>query len=64
MITMPSLHGRVRAARQAAERARYLAYGPFAPGDRLRLLQQARELEKQAAALEREAGAGKPLDAV
>jgi hypothetical protein len=60
MIEVPAVTGPIRAARQAAERARYLAYGLLASGDRLRLLQRAQELERQAVALEQEAASGQP----
>ena len=55
MKIVPALGDPVRAARQAAERARCLAYGPLASGDRLRLLQHAQELERNAVALEQKA---------
>lgn len=58
MIKVPAASSRIRAARQAAERARCLAYGPLASGDRLRLLQHAQELERQAVAMEQEAAFG------
>ena len=58
MIKVPAASGRIRAARQAAERARCLAYGPLASGDRLRLLQHAQGLERQAVAMEQEAASG------
>lgn len=52
MIIVPAVTGAARAARQAAERARCMAYGLLASGDRLRLIQHAQELERQAVALE------------
>lgn len=58
MIIVPAVTGPVRAARQAAERARCMAYGLLASGDRLRLIQHAQELERQAVALEQEAARG------
>ena len=53
MIIVPAVTGHIRAARQAAERARCMAYGLLSSGDRLRLIQHAQELERQAVALER-----------
>ena len=58
MIIVPAVSDPIRMARQAAERARCLAYGLLAPGDRLCLLQNAQELERQAVALELEAACG------
>jgi hypothetical protein len=58
MIIVPAVSDPIRTARQAAERARCLAYGLLATGDRLRLLQHAQELERQAVALELEAACG------
>ena len=58
MIIVPAVSDPIRTARQAAERARYQAYGLLATGDRLRLLQHAQELERQAVALELEAACG------
>lgn len=59
MIIVPAVSDPIRTARQAAERARCLAYGLLASGDRLRLIQHAQELERQALALEQEAASEK-----